>query len=70
MAHGSEVAWGPPLLCAKVEAAGGLIVGRFERRGLGVAFERLQIAKAHDPPSQESFDLGPAFDGLDPSYPD
>ena len=37
---------------------------------LGVAFERLQIAKAHDPPSQESFDLGPAFDGLDPSYPD
>jgi hypothetical protein len=37
---------------------------------LGVAFERLQIAKAHDPPSQQSFDLGPAFDGLDPSYPD
>jgi hypothetical protein len=37
---------------------------------LGVPFEPLQIAKGHDPPSQESLDLGPGFDGIDPSYPD
>jgi hypothetical protein len=40
---------------------------------LGVAFEPLKIAKGHDPPSQESLDFGPGFDGVDgvdPSYPD
>jgi hypothetical protein len=40
---------------------------------LGVPFEPLKIAKGHDPPSQESLDFGPGFDGvdgIDPSYPD
>jgi len=31
----AEVAWAPPVLCARVEQAGGQIVGRFERRGVG-----------------------------------
>ena len=39
---------------------------------MGVPFEPLRIAKGHDPPSQQSFDLGPGpgFDAIDPSYPD
>lgn len=39
---------------------------------LRVPFEPLRVTKGHDPPSQESFDLGPGpgFDVIDPSYPD
>jgi hypothetical protein len=36
----------------------------------GVPFQPLKIAKGHDPPSQEPLDLGPAFDAIDPSYPE
>ncbi len=37
---------------------------------LGILFTPLCVAKARAPPSQESFDLGPTVDGIDPIYPD
>jgi hypothetical protein len=37
---------------------------------LGIPFQPLVLAKGKDPPSQDHFDLGPAYDGADPSYPD
>ncbi|HEY3451279.1 MAG TPA: PhnD/SsuA/transferrin family substrate-binding protein [Myxococcales bacterium] len=58
MAHTSEVAWAPPVLCAKVEQAGGLIVGRFERRGLGTYRSALVTSK------QNPVALSPTSTGL------
>ncbi|MGC4118000.1 MAG: PhnD/SsuA/transferrin family substrate-binding protein [Myxococcales bacterium] len=45
LSHASQVAWAPPILCAKVENAGGLVVGRFERRGLGTYRAALVTSK-------------------------
>lgn len=58
MAHASEVAWAPPLLCAKVERGGGLVVGRFERRGLGTYRAALLTSRQHP------VSLGPAATGV------
>jgi hypothetical protein len=37
---------------------------------LAIPFMSLSIAKARDLPSQDSFELGSTFDGVDPVYPD
>jgi phosphonate transport system substrate-binding protein len=46
LAGQSEIAWAPPLLCARVEQAGGVVVGRFQRKGLTTYRAALVCAKA------------------------
>ena len=43
----SQLAWAPPILCARVEHAGGVVVARFERKGLTRYRAALVCAKDH-----------------------
>ena len=60
--------------CGGVRDVGAVVTKPEQARelleALGVPFTPLCVAKARGPPSQESFDLGPLVDGIDPIYPD